>query len=210
MGCTMSCTMSCTMVVLWLYCRRAAVAPWTAGWIMSADNIMGANAQALGLDLRDVMTPGSHSQSSGARSRGQTAQPPAGASAGGASGGVGTKATPTSAPMSGFGAATTAMRGVSNAHASGGALKQDSPNLDIDMSSFGGMANNNSSNNGVDNGGLGGGGGQMELSQDFLDWGGWNPGVGDFSVGLVGPNGMTNLGDDAAIRGLMDMQQEWF
>lgn len=168
--------------------------PWTAGWPLDVNNIFGASSQALGLDLSEVLTP--ESLSSGSRSRGATAQPSQGPGRGQPQK---QHSTPTAMPMEGLTQAQE--RGVLNSTAGANTSDVNAAGNPMDLSAPDGMAFLN---------GAGAQGGGAEMSPDFLDWAGWNPGVGDFTVG---PNGMPMggaMGNDGTVRGVMDMQQEWF
>lgn len=180
---------------------------WYQGWMPDSNNIFGASAAALGLDLRDVMTP--ESQSSGASggmlNRGMTGP---------------MQNTPTTAPMHSFGTAdmssfdptmvTASMMPSTTTRRVGTMANTNMPAAGASMAAAASTADG--MNNGTDSPDLdmnmaAAGMTSQDMNQDFFNWSGWNPGVGDFTVG---PNGMTPMDADGYGRGFMDVQQEWF
>jgi hypothetical protein len=177
---------------------------WTQGWQMDPNNMLGATYQVFGLDYRDMLTP--ESQSSGAGTHGHNSR----------AGTVG--------PGSGGRNDQGQQRNMNGLNSLPGFTQNDAeakPGLDRDGRGSAAMMDTSSGSDVSSMAFLNGSStsvpGQQgqaqaqgnEMMPEFLDWANWNTGVGDFTVG---PNGLPTgaMGNDATVRGLMDMQQEWF
>lgn len=157
---------------------NSEVDPWVGNWITDNNNIVGASGAAFGLDLGEMLTPGSASSGGGMNTNPSTnsnQQPQTGI--GGASRGVVQQGAFTSQNQNQASAKTSAPILAGTAASAGNMHSNNtSPDLDTNMDSqldFTGLPNGNFTN------------------QDFFNWSGWNnPGVGDFTVGPMGAMGM--------------------